>query len=200
MCPVTLQAAVILLFGRRVTNAPPLLTCDVCNDLFETEAALQDHIIREHPPPQVTWNQARDCINGLQCSHCGTVLSSTTAVRLHITYGRCPDYDPMRTTTPMPLDAAITHSLDQGTVLQDLGDPEQRLQWTTHCQMCDQAFARPHDLSQRIQRCHGDLLREAQPIIQMLLECWYRVNALPRSQWRVSATSALSSCRLHFAV
>eukprot|EP00438_Fugacium_kawagutii_P035267 Skav227226 [mRNA] locus=scaffold2048:531232:534006:- [translate_table: standard] len=137
---------------------------------------MQDHLRNVHATPIFEWNPARDCLAGNVCRHCEARFTSTPGVRNHIIYGRCDFFDPHADCSTLPLDPVIAQVLAEGCALEHLQDPEDRLRWTVQCMNCGQAYKRSNDPSAHILQCHADLWHQAQPLVQLLRDAWYRVH------------------------
>eukprot|EP00438_Fugacium_kawagutii_P034127 Skav216725 [mRNA] locus=scaffold653:82946:84268:+ [translate_table: standard] len=167
LCPVTLQLAVLLIYHPRpVPAGPRALKCELCHRQFDTSAEMQDHLRSVHANPIFEWNPARDCLAGKVCRRCEARFTSIPG----------DNFDPHADCSILPLDPKITQVLNDGNALDHLQDPEDRLRWTVTCMCCGQAYKRSNDLSAHILQCHADLWRQAQPLVQMLRDVWYRVH------------------------
>ena len=153
-CPVWTQVAILLLYGgglegHSATPAPHSpLRCELCHELFVDTTALTGHLHAAHGLVATQWNQSRDSIdNSPACAHCGSVYTSMTGLRSHISQGRCPMYNPEATPETLPIQAQWLRFCINGKMLELYRDPMAKLKLTLHCQCCDRRFQRSMDLS-----------------------------------------------------
>ena len=179
-CPTWTQVALLLLYGgglpgSLVTDAhTTLLRCELCHEIFENPAALTGHLQAAHGLAATQWNQSRDSIdNSPACAHCGTIYSSMTSLRSHISQGRCPLYNPEATPETMQISPQWLRYCVQGKLLELYNDPMAKLRLTLHCQCCDRRYQRSMDLSLHLQTAHAALWHAAQGTIGMLVESLY---------------------------
>ena len=97
LCPVFLQMGILEL--RAVQPDDPMhVTCFLCQFVAADRAQLKKHLTRLHQFPCHDWTPARDSLeDGVTCAHCGSVHHCQQALRKHIIYGHCPQFDPTRT-------------------------------------------------------------------------------------------------------
>ena len=156
LCPVFLQMAILEL--RAVAPDDPLhVTCFLCQFVAADRAQLKQHLTRLHQFPCHDWTPARDSLeDGVTCAHCGSVHHCQQALRKHIIYGHCPNFNPARPWTRNG-DADIVEHLAGGRIDLILADVEMKRRLTHDCQFCTQKFQHvPHLVCHLLQQ-HSEL-------------------------------------------
>ena len=140
LCPVFLQMAILEL--RAVSPDDPLhFTCFLCQFVAADRAQLKKHLTTLHQFPCHDWTPARDSLEDqMTCAHCGSVHHCQQALRKHIIYGHCSQFDPTRPWTRNG-DADIVEQLSVGRIDLILANVEMKRRLTNDCQFCSQKFS-----------------------------------------------------------
>ena len=146
------------------------LTCEICGQTLDSEEALHQHLIQDHHLASARWNPSRDSIDGGSgCAHCGQIFSNLESLRSHVTQGRCPSYDPRRTSEPREPDPRIIEAMCDGGFNQAMQDSHYRMQLTLHCQCCDMRYTRGGDLMLHLQSCHSQLWHDSANLTHLMM-------------------------------
>eukprot|EP00435_Cladocopium_sp_Y103_P055544 s1179_g18.t1 len=105
---------------------------------------------------------ARDSLDARpQCSHCRRKFDTLNGLKLHISLGKCPQFDINRSRTPVDPDAILLQHLKDGQLMLWLADAHRRMQWTCHCKTCGVCYKGTAPLSNHLQMAHADLWHSA---------------------------------------
>ena len=167
LCPVFLQMAILEL--RAVTPDDPLhFTCFLCQFVAADRAQLKKHLTTLHQFPCHDWIPARDSLEDqVTCAHCGSVHHCQQALRKHITYGRCSQFDPARPWTGNG-DADIVEQLPVGRIDLILADVEMKRRLTHDCQFCTQKFSQVSNLVGHLWKQRSELAEDGEQYRQVL--------------------------------
>ena len=179
-CPIWAQMAILVLHGGGLATPGPVQIqtqleaihrCDVCFELFNDSAQLIQHLQRVHKIAGVSFNVARDSLDGqAACAHCGKIYSSLEGLRSHIVQGRCPEFNPAAETETVPIPQAWHDLCLHGTMFSYLQPPMTRLHLTIRCSQCQQVYTRAGDLANHLMTSHAKLWRQAQSLTLVLVE------------------------------
>ena len=176
ICPVMVQLALLLVNGggmdlsQGMRCVRTILHCEICGADHDDVRGIQQHLREAHKLAMQDWNVSRDAVGGTQCAHCGSQHVSTEALRRHITFGHCSNFDYARSAETQPLDDDLVQALRQGTLSQLLSDTLVRSRLTLSCQCCGESYSRSPDLAAHLQLCHGRLWTQAVPLTNMLTD------------------------------
>lgn len=93
------QFAVLELIAA-TPDDPLHFTCFLCQFIAADRQQLKKHLPTLHQFPCHDWTPARDSLpNQVTCAHCGSVHHCQEALRKHIIYGHCPQFDAARPCT-----------------------------------------------------------------------------------------------------
>ena len=177
-CPVWVQLAMLLVYGGGIqedsTQDTPAQRCEICMEHFTTGEALHAHLVNEHHLPSLSFNAARDTLEGEPvCSHCLTMYDNVESLRSHVNQGRCLQFDPEKPTEVLDVRQQWIDALCNGQLADTLRDPHVRLQLTLQCQHCRCRYSRASDLSGHLQASHSKLWSAAQGLTGALVEILY---------------------------
>ena len=176
ICPVMVQLALLLVNGggmdlsQGMRCVRTILHCEICGADHDDVRGIQQHLREVHKLAMQDWNVSRDAVGGTQCAHCGSQHVSTEALRRHITFGHCSNFDYARSAETQPLDDDLVQALQHGTLSQLLSDTLVRSRLTLSCQCCGESYSRSPDLAAHLQLCHGRLWTQAVPLTNMLTD------------------------------
>ena len=92
---------------------PLHFTCFLCQFVAADRAQLKKHLTTLHSFPCHDWTPARDSLEDqVTCAHCGSVHHCQQALRKHIIYGHCSQFDPARPTRNGDADIVEQLSVD----------------------------------------------------------------------------------------
>ena len=167
LCPVFLQMGILEL--RAATPDDPLhFTCFLCQFVAADRAQLKKHLTTLHSFPCHDWTPARDGLEDqVTCAHCGSVHHCQQALRKHIIYGHCSQFDPARPWTRNG-DADVVEQLTTGRIDLILADLEMKRRLTHNCQFCSQQFSQVSNLVGHLWQQHGELAEEGELYRQVL--------------------------------
>ena len=167
LCPVFLQMAILEL--RAVSPDDPLhFTCFLCQFVAADRAQLKKHLTTLHQFPCHDWTPARDSLEDqMTCAHCGSVHHCQQALRKHIIYGHCSQFDPTRPWTRNG-DADIVEQLSVGRIDLILANVEMKRRLTNDCQFCSQKFSQVSNLVGHLWQQHSELADEGERYRQVL--------------------------------
>eukprot|EP00438_Fugacium_kawagutii_P009842 Skav202175 [mRNA] locus=scaffold482:136944:141335:+ [translate_table: standard] len=167
-CPVILQCALILAHGYADDQCDPdgdwpsNKRCSVCHESFSDFRTLMKHLATAHQLPRQDYNLSRDSLRGSPtCSHCLTMFETMEGLRSHHLDGRCPDFDPDRSSEPLPIPEDIQQRLMAGDIAGILADPDACKSLTTTCLHCDCTYNRAGDCLAHFMTNHSRLWQPA---------------------------------------
>ena len=167
LCPVFLQMAILELRAAQPDD-PLHFTCFLCQFVAADRAQLKKHLTTLHSFPCHDWTPARDSLEDqVTCAHCGSVHHCQQALRKHIIYGHCSQFDPARLWTRNG-DADIVEQLSVGRIDLILADLEMRRRLTHDCQFCTQKFSQVSNLVGHLCQQHSELAEEGEQYRQVL--------------------------------
>ena len=154
---------------RDVAPDDPLhFTCFLCQFVAADRAQLKKHLTTLHQFPCHDWTPARDSLEDqMTCAHCGSVHHCQQALRKHIIYGHCSQFDPARPWTRNG-DADIVEKLTSGRIDLILADVDMRSRLTHDCQFCSQKFSQVSNLVSHLWQQHSELADEGELYRQVL--------------------------------
>ena len=168
MCPVLTQAALLLVNGagtdvqQNLQYVKRVLHCEICHHDSPDLQDLYSHLHTAHKLAVQDWNASRDSQDGTpRCAHCGTQHPTMGALRRHITFGYCSQFDPFRSSETKTVDPDLVQALREGTLLSWLQPSLQRSSLTLSCCCCGEKYTRCGDLTAHLQLCHGHLWHAA---------------------------------------
>lgn len=175
-CPVWVQMAMMLIYGGGIqsdgTHESPAQRCEICMEQFQTSEALHAHLVTEHRLPSLSFNAARDTLDGEPvCAHCLTMYDNAESLRSHISQGRCLSFNPELPTEVLEVRQQWIDAL--GKLADTLRDPHVRMQLTLQCQNCRCRYSRASDLSGHLQASHDKIWSKAQGLTGILVELLY---------------------------
>ena len=180
MCPVWAQVALLLIHGgglegRSAPNSSAqTLTCDLCNEVFDSPDALTNHLKQAHGLIATTWNQSRDSVaNSPACAHCGTLYACMAGLRSHISQGRCAMFNPEASSETQPVAAEWIRYCVNGRLMELYQAPMIKLRLTLTCQCCNRHFKRSMDLSLHLMTAHAALWHASQKTLHILTQTFY---------------------------
>ena len=139
---------------------------------FQTSEALHAHLVTEHRLPSLSFNAARDTLDGEPvCAHCLTMYDNAESLRSHISQGRCLSFNPELPTEVLEVRQQWIDAL--GKLADTLRDPHVRMQLTLQCQNCRCRYSRASDLSGHLQASHDKIWSKAQGLTGILVELLY---------------------------
>ena len=193
LCPVFLQMGILEL--QTVTPDDPLhFTCFLCQFVAADRAQLKTHLTRLHQFPCHDWTPARDSLeDGVTCAHCGSVHHCQQALRKHVIYGHCPQFDPSQPWTRNG-DSDIVEHLTTGRVDLILANAEMKRRLTHECQFCTQKFAQVSNLVGHLLQHHSELADDGELYRQVLQQRFAPrgCSCMPRiKQYRSTHTCVL---------
>ena len=193
LCPVFLQMGILEL--QAVTPDDPLhFTCFLCQFVAADRAQLKKHLTRLHQFPCHDWTPARDSLeDGVTCAHCGSVHHCQQALRKHIIYGHCPQFDPARPWTRNG-DADIVEHVNVGRIDLILANAEMKRRLTHECQFCTQKFVQVSNLVGHLLQQHSELAADGELYRQALQQRFAPrgCSCIPRiKQYRSTHTCVL---------
>ena len=103
----------------------------------------------------------------MTCAHCGSVHHCQQALRKHIIYGHCSQFDPARPWTRNG-DADIVEQLSVGRIDLILADLDMKRRLTHDCQFCTQKFSQVSNLVGHLWHQHSELAEEGEQYRQVL--------------------------------
>ena len=167
LCPVFLQLAILELHA--VAPDDPLhFTCFLCEFVAADRPQLKKHLTTLHQFPCHDWTPARDSLaDQVTCAHCGSVHHCQEALRKHIIYGHCNQFDPTRPWTRNG-DADVVEHLTMGRIDLVLANTEMKRRLTHDCQFCSQKFAQVSNLVSHLLHQHGELADQGELYRQFL--------------------------------
>ena len=96
LCPIFTQMAVLELHAA-TPDDPVHFPCFLCQFVASDRAQLRKHLSTLHQFACYDWTPARDSLpDQVTCAHCGSVHHCQEALRKHIIYGHCPQFDSSR--------------------------------------------------------------------------------------------------------
>ena len=129
---------------------------------------LKKHLTTLHQFPCHDWTPARDSLaDQVTCAHCGSVHHCQEALRKHIIYGHCNQFDPTRPWTRNG-DADVVEHLSMGRIDLILADAEMKRRLTHDCQFCTQQFSQVSNLVSHLLHQHGELADQGELYPQFL--------------------------------
>eukprot|EP00435_Cladocopium_sp_Y103_P050202 s1727_g15.t1 len=153
LCPAIIQASMVLIheLPLAASDEPSLPAADASLGSMRTRRlVVHDFVL------------ARDGIDGTpQCSHGRRQFATVNGLKLHISLGKCPQFDINRSRTPVAPDAELLQHLRDGTLILWLEDAFRRMQWTCHCKTCGLRFTGAATLANHLQMAHSDLWHSA---------------------------------------
>ena len=167
LCPVFLQLAILELHA--VAPDDPLhFTCFLCEFVAADRQQLKKHLTTLHQFPCHDWTPARDSLaDQVTCAHCGSIHHCQEALRKHIIYGHCNQFDPTRPWTRNG-DADVVEHLTMGRIDLVLANTEMKRRLTHDCQFCSQKFAQVSNLVSHLLHQHGELADQGELYRQYL--------------------------------
>ena len=177
ICPVLLQASLLLvngggfdrIAGMRCVNR--VLTCDICDSTFTTLDEVNSHVRTEHRLVQHDWNPSRDAIHGTsKCAHCQGDHVTMNALRRHVTFGHCSQFNANRTAETLALNAVTIQALQDGVPMTLMTAAADRMGLTLGCLNCGESYTRSSDLAAHLQLCHGHLWQKSAPFVNLLTD------------------------------
>ena len=103
----------------------------------------------------------------MTCAHCGSVHHCQEALRQHIIYGHCNQFDPTRPWTRNG-DADVVEHLTMGRINLILANTEMKRRLTHDCQCCSQKFAQVSNPVSHLLHQHGELADQGELYRQLL--------------------------------
>ena len=154
---------------RAATPDDPLhFTCFLCQFVATDRAQLKKHLTTLHSFPCHDWTPARDSLEDqVTCAHCGSVHHCQQALRKHIIYGHCSQFDPARPWTRNG-DADVIEHLTTGRIDLILADVEMKRRLTHDCQFCTQKFQQVSNLVGHLWQQHSELADDGEIYRQVL--------------------------------
>ena len=181
MCPTWSQIAALLVSGAGLTADEPHVMpaaghrCELCLVCFDDPALLVQHLQSAHGLQGLSFNPSRDAIdNEPSCSHCGQIFQTMPGLKSHIVQGRCVFFNPMATSETLEIAAPWRSACLDGTLLDVLRSPQNRLKLTLTCQACGRACHRAADLANHLQSSHARLWRLSHRLTQILVDVYYQ--------------------------
>ena len=167
LCPVFLQLAILELHA--VAPDDPLhFTCFLCEFVAADRQQLKKHLTTLHQFPCHDWTPARDSLaDQVTCAHCGSVHHCQEALRKHIIYGHCNQFDPTRPWTRNG-DTDVVEHLNMGRIDLILANTEMKRRLTHDWQFCSQKFAQVSNLVSHLLHQHGELADQGELYRQFL--------------------------------
>eukprot|EP00435_Cladocopium_sp_Y103_P034851 s848_g9.t1 len=151
LCPAIIQASMVLLHELPIAAEPPPQAAVNALDSKRTRRLIVH-----------TFALARDSIEGNpQCSHCRRSFDTLNGLKMHITLGKCPQFDTNRSCTPVDPDPNMLQHLRDGTLMIWLADAFLRMQWTCHCKTCGLKYTGAAGLANHLQTAHSALWHAA---------------------------------------
>eukprot|EP00435_Cladocopium_sp_Y103_P052758 s576_g16.t1 len=147
LCPVTIQAAMILLH-----EMPSAMQPESAGSEGAAQRRPKQLVVRDFVP-------VRDSLNGAPtCSHCRRQFQSFSGLRHHIALDKCHQFDVHRSLPPVVPDVDMLTSLKTGTLMAWLReDAHRRMQWSCHCQTCGHKYTTAANLANHLQLAHSEL-------------------------------------------
>ena len=147
---------------------PLHFTCFLCQFVAADRQQLKKHLTTLHQFPCHDWTPAWDSLaDQVTCAHCGSVHRCQEALRKHIIYGHCNQFDPTRPWTRNG-DADVVEHLTMGRIDLILADAEMKRRLTHDCQFCSQKFAQVSNLVSHLLHQHGELADQGELYRQFL--------------------------------
>ena len=178
-CNTWTQVSLLWLYGAGSVDVDPCdrhptLLCEICDREMATPEDMHLHLMQDHKLPSARWNPSRDTVDGMPaCAHCGQAFTSMSSVRSHISQGRCPHFDPKRTSEPKEVDHLWQQAMCGGQLYELLRNPAHRRHLTLHCQCCHASYHRAADLMLHLMSSHPALWKASEPLSAILVALFY---------------------------
>ena len=165
MCVVCTQLAVLEV---QHTSAANTHQCYICSFTADDRTSLRRHLSHVHQFSVFDWKPSRDSKEDQQtCAHCDSTHHSLEALRKHIIYGHCTQFDPDRAWTRCG-DTDIHELFRQGNFKAIFADADMRQRLTLTCQYCKDSYQMGKHMAQHVYVHHGELVQQADMLCQWL--------------------------------
>lgn len=175
VCPICIQMAFCSMMHEAPGTTSAQHRCHICQADHASPALLASHLREVHHLKPYDWNEMRDVIpNTTVCAHCGSVGKSLNAIRNHISFGYCSNFDPSKDLQTAPIDF-VTVAIQTGDFAALFQDDAKKQTLMLQCSICQKAFssscsggAAARNLGTHHSRVHGPLKSQALQLCQLL--------------------------------
>eukprot|EP00435_Cladocopium_sp_Y103_P065133 s128_g27.t1 len=151
LCPAIIQASMVLIHELPLADGPAEQLANAAVDAKRTRRLIVHNFVL-----------ARDSMEGNpQCRHCRRKFDTLNGLKLHISLGKCHQFDINRSCTPVPPNEELLQHVRDGTLMLWMADAHLRMRWTCHCQTCGIRYVGAAGLANHMQQAHSALWHAA---------------------------------------